>query len=157
MEAWVAKGLGDYPYIGTREQYDKLPEIGKQEIATRFPEHAEWLTADESKLPAELRLRMQRKELLFTDIDALEAAGYPAAVAFLHKARQAAMLATWEANVKAGQEEMALHAAAREQELEQLRIASLNHSNQQARQQYIRQLHSGSGIEQPSGPVTIAG
>jgi hypothetical protein len=157
MEAWCSKGLGDRPYIGTREEYDKLPDIGKQEIISRFPEHAEYLAADESKLPAELRLRMARKELLFSDQQALEDAGYVAAVQYLAKAQQQFMLDSWEATVKQGQEEMAANAKAREAEMEQLRVESEQRANAVARQQYIRQLHSGSSVEQPTGPVTIAG
>jgi hypothetical protein len=156
MEAWVAKGLGAHPYVSTKEEYEKLPDIGKAELTKLFPEHVEYLTADPNLLPAEIRLRMAKQELQYDDMDALEKAGYTAAVAFLSKARQAAMQAAWEASIEQGQKEMAAMAATREAEWAKSQAASLERSNAAARAAYVRQLHAGTGIEQPTGPVRIA-
>jgi hypothetical protein len=156
MEAWVAKGLGAHPYVGSREEWDKLPDIARAEISEVFAEHAEWLTADPNKLPAEVRLRMAKQELLLTDQQALEDAGYFAAVQYLGKVQQQAMQAAWDASIEAGQAEMAANTIAREKEWAASQAASLERSNAAARANYLRQLHAGTGIEQPTGPVRIA-
>jgi hypothetical protein len=146
LEVWNAKGLGAYPFIDSKEAFDALPDVGKAELIERHPDHAEYLCANEDLLPAELRLRMAKGNLNFDDQDALATAGYYAAVKYLSQKQRECMAEMWDNTVQQQQEENAANAKAREQEREQLRIASLERSNQQLRMQYIRRLHGGSGI-----------
>jgi hypothetical protein len=147
LEAWNAKGLGAYPFIDSKEDFDALPATGKAELTARFPEHVEYLIADQSKLPAELRLRMAKRQLLFTDQEALEAAGFVNAVAFLSKAQRQCMSEMWEKRVEAEREQAKVEAKAREEEFERMRIAGMERTTQSLRAAYLRKLHAGSGVQ----------
>jgi hypothetical protein len=147
LEAWNAKGLGAYPFIDSKEAFDALSATGKAELTARFPEHVEYLIADESLLPAELRLRMAKRQLLFTDQEALEAAGFVNAVAYLSKAQRECISQMWEARVEAEREQAEVEAKAREEEFERMRIAGIERTTQSLRAAYLRKLHAGSGVQ----------
>jgi hypothetical protein len=115
LERWIAAGLGHMPYVGTREAMEALPEIGKAEIQQRHPHHWERVMARPEDLPAELQLRLARGELQFSDVEALEAAGFVAAGQWLRGKAREAMWASFEANHAAQMEAIEANRDAQEQ------------------------------------------
>jgi len=79
---------------------------------------------DESKLSADLALRLRRGELRFDDIEPLETANYEAAAQWLHAKVKEQTLIAWEAAIEKNREYMdqmreereAAMAAAREEQ-----------------------------------------
>jgi hypothetical protein len=154
LELWVQKGLGEYPLIETREQLEALPPGMQQEIAAQFPEHYEYLVADLTKLPAELRLRMQSDKpmLYFEDAEALESAGFVAAVQFLNRARQEHTQTALDAFIERQEAEMEAAATARDAEAAAAQQALQQRAQQHQRAAYVRHLHN-----QPAPvPVPVA-
>lgn len=115
IERWVAAGLGDHPYCGTREGLEKLSDTAKAVIRAKHPHHWERLMGDESKLSADLALRLRRGELRYDDIEQLESANYEAASQWLRAKLKEQTRIEWEAGIERSRELMAEQLARNEE------------------------------------------
>jgi hypothetical protein len=149
LEQWVAKGLGGHPMVTTKEELEKLPELGRQEIAALFPEYYESLMADEAALPAATRLRLANKQLEFSDMQALTDAGFTAAVAFLEQRKIEYTKQALENFIEQQQQEMAAATEARQQEAERMRVEGEANFAAHQRANYLRYLQRTQAQDLP--------